>query len=167
MSVCRNFQLLQMSPSWGMVTFAPPFWEMVTSRTLMWLSWRIEGSLFHRTTFVINHKTLPSTVYNSKKTVKYDDVAEQASYGPDSSLYGQAHIDVESETPGESIYADFTIVFSWGCRPQIVFLVPICPLSDYAISWEIAISKNLDFHQKPIFWRVVGTKRNDVEAWNF
>ena len=35
---------------------------------------------------------------------------------------------------------------------------------NYAISWEIAISKNLDFHQKPIFVRVVGTKRNGSEG---
>jgi hypothetical protein len=78
----------------------------------MLLSWSIEGSVFHKTTCPINHKTLPSTVYNSKKTVKYEDLAEQASYGPDSSLCGQAHIDVESETPGESIYADLAIIFS-------------------------------------------------------
>jgi hypothetical protein len=50
--------------------------------------------------------------------------------------------------------------FLWDFIPQRVLLTPMCPLSDYAISSEIAISKTFDFHQKSIFVKVVGTKRN-------
>ncbi len=145
----------------------PVFGICLLSWLFVWVSWRIEGSIFFETACVIIRKTLPSTTYISRKWVKSFDLTTQAFYLPVSSLYGQAHINVESETLGESIYADPTLVFSRGCRPQRIISASICPLSGYVISWEIAISKNLGFHQKPIFVTIVRTKRNGVEGWNF
>jgi hypothetical protein len=112
---------------------------------------------------VIIRKTLSSTMY-IQKTVKSDNLTEQVSYGLVSNLYRQAHINVESETPWESIYADSTLIFSWSYRPQRVLSAPICPLSDYAISWEIAISKNLDFHKKQFLWGSLGPNETMCRA---
>jgi hypothetical protein len=66
----------------------------------------IEGSIFFETACAVIRKTLPSTINILKKSVKSGHLTEQAFYGLSSGLYGQAHIDVESKTPGGSIYAD-------------------------------------------------------------
>ena len=165
--MCRKFQLLRISTSRDIIAFVPLLGNWSHIELFVWVSCKNRGfNIFWKG---LSHYSLNAFLYNIylKKSVTSFDLTEQAFYGPGCSLYEQAHIHIESETLGESILADFVLIFSLDRRPQRVLWAPICQLSDYAISWEIAISKNLDLHQKPIFGRIVGTKRNGAESWNF
>ena len=74
------------------------------------------------------------------------------------------NIDLESETAGESNYGNITLLFIWDFRPQRIISTSICPLSKLCRFLRDSHLENLDFHQKPIFVRVVGTKRKGVEG---
>ncbi len=69
-----------------------------------------------------------------------------------------------SETSGESNYGYITLFFLWGFRPHRVLSTSIRLLSKLGHFLGVAISKKLDYHQKPIFVRLVGTKRKGEEG---
>jgi hypothetical protein len=50
---------------------------------------------------------------------------------------------------------EYHAIFLWDLNHREYFQLLYVRSQNYAISWEIAISKNLDFHQTPIFVRVV------------
>jgi hypothetical protein len=77
------------------------------------------------------------------------------------------HIYLKSEPPGESIYENITLLFLEPLDHTDYFQLLCVRSQNYTIFWEIAISRKLDFHQKPIFVRVMGIKRNSVEGWIF
>jgi hypothetical protein len=69
-----------------------------------------------------------------------------------------------SESSGESIYGYTTLFFCGALyHTEYCQLLYVCS-QNWAISWGTAISKKLDYHQKPIFVRLVGTERKAKEG---